>query len=693
MSFMYLPQASNKTSVSGAVSGAVSERNHQKKLQEHQDYSFMRKDPFYFSRTSLGLRSPLYLPDMEKAILYFREVFSNSNSHIYVIGDRDVDGVSSTALLGGFLQEHYKGKYSLLVSDEDDDYGLCGRVFEQVYEAKADLVFLLDLGSTHGPEIDILAKAGSRIIVLDHHLLHTRTPTSPSCAFVNPQRDTSLHPGHEGKIATAGLTFQFLFALALSHTDEWKRMYFLSDPSSLHTFRCGMYLGSFSSIEEWEKQEKNCNIYEKIMIRGKEDDSYPFSECELEQMKLDTDYGGKMLLAAAVESRPRLKRFIRKTSDLAAVGILADLVPLVAENRSLARMGTRYSAPLSGRASGTEPPQNGESHLHFREGYLALIRALRIKRLSSRNIGWSIAPAINAAGRMGNTRLALDLLMSTQADKAAELAKELISLNQKRKKRTLHNEEVLQKHLEENPKKKEEPILFCWHPDLEPGVSGIIASRLSEKYKHPVIYINPNGSHARGSARSWNKVNMLALLDKASDLFLQFGGHQEACGFSISYDKINDLEARILKTAREDLNDLKIQKLDSASTLPYHLKVQPREIGYDLYEELEELEPFGPANPEPILYLPCVRPVNLYLMSEGVHASFQLEETPSNVKFIGWRFGKEISQIVDEKKDIDLYGALELSGFRGREELQFRISNLRTSSLVQTQSNSPPILH
>ena len=284
-------------------------------LKEYPDYQALQKDPCYFSSSALGLRSPLNLPDMDLAVQYLQTAITQKQS-ICVVGDRDVDGVSSTALLVSFLQKNHQGKLTYIVSEDKDDYGLSGNVLQKTIASQAALVILLDMGSSNGPEIELLIeKIDCRAIVLDHHILHDRIPDTDCCALVNPQRNTSQHPGHAGKIATGGLVFKLLFAFALSHTREWQRIYLLDTKEGLAAFRCGHYLATFSSIEaysSWEKttypdkQDKQ-SAWECIHLQGLESDPYHFSPEEKAKAWQAPDYGGKLLLAKTIANRPRLR--------------------------------------------------------------------------------------------------------------------------------------------------------------------------------------------------------------------------------------------------------------------------------------------------------------------------------------------------------------------------------------------------
>ena len=650
-----------------------------RRLLEHPDYAAARQDPHFFNAGPACFHSPLLIPGMQEAVDVLRAALDRKG-RILVLGDRDVDGVSSTALLGNFLRDvHQKqgGGLDLRVSDDGDDYGLSGDLFENIRAGDADLVILLDMGSSHGPEVVELLERGKQVIILDHHQLHDRVPDASlaGLAFVNPMRDEDVFCAleHYGKRATVGLVFKLLLAYGLSFTREWNRAFYFQDQTGgVAAYRCGWFLGRFPDVAAGQAKFPDlewCALTEQYHLEPEDlalfqpgnSGTLTFDACALT--------AGKIVLACIIRSRPRLLEFVQRSADLAAVGIITDMVPLVGENRALVRLGIGQS----GFAKRGERP--------YSTGYAALIGALGLPedRVVSRDLSWSIGPAINAAGRMGNTRLALDLLTTEDARDAKKLATDLVKLNEERKKRTARNETIVARHFAENAELLNQPIVFCYHEDLEPGVSGIVATRLVERYLKPVVYINRDGKHAKGSARTYAGLNVLKLLDTAADLFVQFGGHPEAAGFSIHYDRIPELE-RVLQTnapavlAEHAAEQAGVEK--SAKAPAYHVELKPAELGYELLREIEMLEPFGAGNPEPILCVRDVLPARVKYMTDGLHARFTFRGAPAYLDCVAWRLGPRIAAAEQNRTPLTLFGSLEMSYFAGRSRLQFRIESI-----------------
>ena len=628
-------------------------------LLDHPDYAALRDDPESFLRHPGGMHSPLTIPGMDEAVSLLSQAVE-SKGQILVIGDRDVDGVTSTALIANFLRENHSGPLELIVSDAGDDYGLSGQVLARALELRPALVILLDMGSSNGPEIEALAKQGTRVIVLDHHQLHDRVPDAALCAFANPMRSPEEERAeHGGKIATVGLAFKFLIGFALLHTREWKRVRIFGD-GPVVAYRCGAWLGVFDDLEQ--ARHEISQSYPDLDVPDQLDHELRLREAERARIATDPREGGRSVFSHVIASRPRLASFVARVSDLAAIGIVTDMVPLVGENRAIVRMGVGLRGSRGRR--------------RFQPGLTALIKELGLgaRTLVSRDLAWSVGPALNAAGRMGQTRAALDLLTAEDGEDAAQKARALVRLNEERKKRTARNEALVKEHFEKNPEKLERPLIFCYHPDLEPGVSGIVATRLTEAYLRPVVYINPDGPYARGSARTWDGINVLLLLDRASEQFIQFGGHPEAAGFSIEYDRIGALEEALLEAMQSvSKNEIEHRNVPAQS---YHLLIRPEDIHADLLRELEHLEPFGPGNPEPAFGLKQVRVRDLRYPGQGRHACFGLEGGARNLVAVAWGRGEELKPLLESDRPLNLTGSIGTSSFRGRLELQFRLESI-----------------
>ena len=693
-------------------------------------------DPDFFVDYPV-MHSPLALPGMARAVEYLDAVIA-ARETILLVGDRDVDGVTSTALLQRFLDQRTGPEHDLvetLVSSEGDDYGLAGSFLDRIIESRANLIVLMDMGSAHLSEIQMLLDAGKKVIVLDHHVI-SDPDAVPGCAFINPRLlpyCESLE--HRGKIATAGLVYKLLIAFALAHTNLWNRLEILvSEDGTYVLYRTGAFLhssrdpsssiipeqlrnhmpdvlpgeqaqllacigealnkvaadlkaadaGPSLALNGLEKIEPEyCMVQESELVDADRMKSGPWIESEEGRLR-----AGQYLFSAAVMQRPRLLEFMVEHSDLAAIGLVTDMVPLLGENRVVARLGMRLNNLL-----GTVIPEP-----EFRPGLGSLYSALRIDRSdwSGRDFGWKIGPVLNAAGRMGETELALDLLCSSDQEAAGTLAKKLVRLNEKRKDRTKYNQSILEELLQNNPEKASAPLIVCYDERLEPGVSGILASRLMERYRRPVVYMNPDGERIRGSVRSLGGLNALSILEGVSQHLLQYGGHPEAAGFSLERESLEPLQQALLNHMDVLLETTGWKGEEHSVREGLVVDLPLYGLNARLYEQMESLEPFGPGNPEPIFRISNTAITEVKFMSGGLHAQITFQGN-RNVRGILWNRGGLIHSLIQQTMlNLDIaeakgtysglnipvqwiMGTLEADAFRGgkkRSKFQFVIQDL-----------------
>jgi single-stranded-DNA-specific exonuclease len=286
--------------------------------------------------------------------------------------------------------------------------------------------------------------------------------------------------------------------------------------------------------------------------------------------------------------------------ELVALATVADLMPLRGENRRLVRAGL---ARLSSTA---------------RPGLRTLMAVAKAdpSALSAHTLGFRLAPRINAAGRLARADAALELLLTEDVRRAEEIAVELDRLNAERRaveQRILWEAEAQVTQMGERPGY----ILAGqgWHP----GVIGIVASRIVERYRRPAVLVALEGDVGTGSARSIPGFDLLAALHACAEHLERYGGHHAAAGLTLTTDRLEDFQAAFEAHAAAVLTPellLGVERVDAA--------VCGSELGLDLVEELELLEPTGLGNPAPRLLIPGGRLADLRPMGEGRHARFKI---------------------------------------------------------------------
>lgn len=663
-------------------------------LMQSPAHAALRNEDF-FSHDML-IHSPLLLPDMEKAVGILERRLGpclvsgrtkgdvpadartgelaaggdrvleshgsvDETEDVLIAGDRDVDGVTSTVLLTDFLRRSTPCGVSYVNSSEGDDYGLTGSFFERMHDSRAGLVILLDMGSAHLEQALRLVDAGKDVIILDHHIPQIPPAVASQLhrlAFVNPR----MHPraaemGHQGKIATAGLAFKLILAMRMRNTDLWDRLLRIDiDGDQSVLYRAGALIAAGPTVsinaaidEQVARCEREGRAPGRVHRMGMDGlgrlcrvfEERPADEWRRLLASSPVEFG-RYLFACSILHRPDLLQCVVQECDLASIGLVADLVPLVSENRRMVALGLgRERRRLS---------REGGFGIEFmvRPGLLALFRETGLDPLDmrTRDINFSVNPLINAAGRMGQTEKALELLLCRDSVKARSLAADLQRLNGIRRERTEQNHRIVSANLELDASA---PLVFFYHPELQPGISGLMATRLLETTGRPAVWVNPDGAHARGSARGRAGWNMVELLQPLSPFLVQLGGHAEACGFTIAYDRIDEFRAALFLRARE----YEAGRVETADTdaSPHRVLLSHRQLGPGLMDELNLLEPFGAENPEPEICLDRVQIVRAAVMKKGVHLRFSVQGCMSDVEFVYWNCPSDLREAVLQSQE------------------------------------------
>ena len=399
------------------------------------------------------------------------------------------------------------------------------------------------------------------------------------------------------------------------------------------------------------------------------DDEYPFDEL--------AGVGVVFKLVSAMEiirarregesDAAAVRRICHDYADLVAIGTVADVMPLVDENRLIVSYGlSRINR---------EP----------RAGIAALIEAANGKgraprRVNSTFIGFGIAPRMNAAGRMGDATVAAELLLSEGGEKSERLAGELCELNTERQTEENRIAEAAYRKIEEQAAKEKPRVLVLDDDDWHQGIIGIVASRITERYGLPSILVTYDGSPDRdgsatdlgkGSGRSVKGLNLVEALTACADLLERFGGHELAAGLSVRRGNIPLLRERLNAYAAERLTDEML-----CVCLDADCEVGMTELTEKLVEETEKLEPFGTANPAPAFVM---RNANLRRVSPiggGKHLRMTVEKDGVSMGAV-W-FGMTLAALdFDTAEPVDLMFRLGINEFRGETSLQMTLIDAR----------------
>ena len=340
--------------------------------------------------------------------------------------------------------------------------------------------------------------------------------------------------------------------------------------------------------------------------------------------------------------------------DLVAMGTVADIAPLLGENRMLVQEGLkRLNAPE-------------------RPGLKALYGVAGVKtgRVSAVTIGFLLGPRINAAGRLRSALLAYNLLCEGEMSQAVRQAEELNALNQERQQKTETMQGWAEEQMEEG---RVEPLLFAADERFEQGVVGLVASRLTETYYRPSVVVQIGHEESHGSCRSIPEFHITHALDQCSDLLERFGGHAAAAGFTVRNERIGQLKARLLEIADGELaGQALLPSLDIDAELPLS------QATLETADALAGLEPTGEANRTPIFMARDLSLVEQRTVgSDGRHLKLTLSDGVTRMEAIAFRLGELAGKIPER---IDVAYNLEADEWNDQRRLQLNVRDLRPAA-------------
>lgn len=341
-----------------------------------------------------------------------------------------------------------------------------------------------------------------------------------------------------------------------------------------------------------------------------------------------------------------------KYLDIVCVGTISDIVPLVGENRVIAKLGLKL----------VEVTKN--------IGLRALLTSIGYKKIDSSAISFGIAPRINACGRMGHEQEALKLFLTDNIAEATNITKKLNDYNRERQdieKRIF--DEVLVK-IEKSEKDK--PCIVLADDNWHHGVIGIVSSKVTEMYYKPSILICFEDGEGKGSGRSIPGFDLHDALTKCDKHIDRFGGHSMAIGISVSKDNYNSFKQEFEEfVSNTNINELiPVIKVDE--------EVTAKDISVNTVKELSMLEPFGEANKMPIFMYKNLRISSIRALSDGKHLKLSLRDEGTFIDAIGFNMGYLVNEFLLGDK-VDVLGNLEINSFNGHESVQINLKDLRKS--------------
>ncbi len=369
------------------------------------------------------------------------------------------------------------------------------------------------------------------------------------------------------------------------------------------------------------------------------------------------------------------EKIIKAYGELIAIGTVADVMPLVCENRIIVSYGLHLIEKTSNCGIKALLCASGAA-IETPDGELVLK-----KKITSSVIGFTLAPRINAAGRIANAEMAVELFVTNDSIRAGHIAAELCEINRQRQAEEERIMESAQSKISEQCLPDDYVIILdddSWHH----GVIGIVSSRLTEKYNLPSILISFEGSVGqcvapddigKGSGRSVKGMNLVEALRDSGDLLVKYGGHELAAGLSVKRGELENFRRRINKFAAEAFKDNV-----PCRTVYVDMELDEANIGLELAGELLSLEPFGTANPQPVFISRRMTVTDIQALSGGKHTKITVKPDVNGLlSYTALYFGKETASLEFGVGDVvDIVYNLDINEFRGRSSIQLMVKEI-----------------
>ncbi|MEF3254618.1 MAG: single-stranded-DNA-specific exonuclease RecJ [Deferribacterales bacterium] len=387
------------------------------------------------------------------------------------------------------------------------------------------------------------------------------------------------------------------------------------------------------------------------------DDNYPFKHLS------GVGVAFKLLMALKYSYEKEFKKNtspLKSYLDLVALGTIADVVPLIGENRILVKHGLKLI----------------ENSPRFGIEELKKISGLTKSDITSSNIGFTLAPRINAVGRLGNCKSSVKLLITKNQNEAKWLSEELETENKYRQE---IEKNILRDTIEKIEKKRinlKYKGIVIYSTDWHPGLIGIIASRLVEKYSKPSIVLTIENDIAKGSARSIQNFDIFECLQSMSDILIEFGGHRYATGLKLPIKNIPILQKRFHDYISKYLTDE--QLIPELSIDAY---IEPLEINDHLFDLINRFRPFGNGNPEPIFCMKKVRKAQEFALMGKERSILKgfIEKRGKYFEIIGFNMS-EYRDIIDKNEYFDIVFTPEYNKWLGGTNILLKLKDIKQSS-------------
>lgn len=667
-------------------------------VTEPDQFRFFLESDFRF------LHNPFIFSSMEETVDRIFMAVSEGEK-VMVFGDRDVDGITSTVILVQALRSlGIDTDWAVPVGE--DNYGLSIESIEQFYKDNGSLIITVDCGISAFDEIDHAAGLGVDVIVLDHHNPREQAGLPRAYSIVNPKKEGDPYP-FKG-LAGCGIAAKVLWAICLAKSDIYNQRYTMinislkndipffeavkvdnlmitsslsvlleegQDFSRISEFLAGEALfvfdknkqlkllreklfGSAVDISLYDLQPELVGLFPSLSGESLESLS---EKSRIGKYNSESDSPVNVLanlfITYVLKKNEESFQPFMKSLDLVALGTIADLMPLLDENRIIVKKGV----DLLNRTERQSLQQ------------LLLKLDQRGKKIRTTDISWQITPVINSSGRMGQADLAVKLLLSEDHNEINTLSDKLIELNKKRRALGDISWNNVFSKAPAVLSQYDNKLIIIMEDSAPRGITGILASRLSQTFHVPAIVLTTQNDMVTGSMRSLPGISVNSFLKSLSSLFLDYGGHDLAAGFSLPLEKLPEL----MKNARTNLNTLKSIS-HSEDSINIDAEIPVKFMNPDLEKILDLFEPYGEKN-RPLVFLTrTVKVADVNIIGKtGDHLRILIDSGNFKWPAVFWNGSSLYKEGFEKNDTVDIVYNLNRNHFQGRETLQLSILDLK----------------
>jgi len=623
-----------------------------------------------------NLHSPFLMKGMSDAVFRIREAL-DKKERIAVFADSDLDGITSLTILYDLLLKC--GSTPMIRYPRNKEgYGLTCDIIDKFADSDITLLITVDSGIRDIHEIKYAASRGIETVITDHHEPDT---IWPEAIIINPKMPDCSYPYKD--LAGVGVALKLAHALLFSYTAAYEKKFILIDTPGNHIIFNTIINGIII-----ERIQRDNNDFNSFILNNLSDENHivctesadkKINETILKnnlstrintilnlsnkitgmnyntQREMFNDLLKKFKIQSSLydDEQIFIKFFLelqlrssRKMLDrmqlyiaLAAVGTIADIMPLNGENRNIVKYGLEV--------------------LKSKKGHTGIQTLLNTPEPTAKSITWNIAPLLNTPGRFGETGLTVDFFLNTDEEKMPLIINEIEKLNRERKKIVASITEQIKAGIESGSESVNNKLYYYSGTEIINGLAGLIASRIADELKKPVIIAveESDTDMVKGSGRSYNDFNFFRFVEPLSDMFERIGGHAQAFGFTARKDRMPEIINAI--------NDAIDDKYEYNENLKIDVIIDIDEINSAMIDKISLLEPFGKNNEEPVFAAKNIRIESFsqfggngnhgrYILSNGLHV-------------IGWNMTDKMQIYMKNDAPVDIIFNLENNIYLNRK--------------------------